>query len=263
MADVKKLTSLEQLELLAQRTKDEQDKLSGRIDQIVSTGGEPNVITSIKVNGAAQNVAEDKSVDIKVPTKVSDLNNDQEFQTASDVTAAVDAAINKFATDVSDDDTVNTYKELVDYAAKHKGEAATFAGDIKKNADAISALQTDVAGKVDSIPGKQLSTEDFTTALKEKLNGLNNYEHPAAEAHASGFYKVTVDGTGHVTAVSNVTKQDITALDIPGQDTTYQPVTAGGEAGLMSGADKTKLDGITVAENSEVTSMLNTVFGAD
>lgn len=36
----------------------------------------------------------------------------------------------------------------------------------------ISALNN----KVDAINGKQLSTEDFTTALKTKLEGLNNYD---------------------------------------------------------------------------------------
>lgn len=30
--------------------------------------------------------------------------------------------------------------------------------------------------KVDNVEGKQLSTEDFTTALKKKLEGLSNYD---------------------------------------------------------------------------------------
>ena len=47
------------------------------------------------------------------------------------------------------------------------------------------------------------------------------YSHPTYTARAAGFYKVTVDGTGHVSAVANVTKGDITALGIPGQDTKY------------------------------------------
>ena len=34
----------------------------------------------------------------------------------------------------------------------------------------------DISGKVDKVDGKQLSTEDFTTALKNKLNGLSNYD---------------------------------------------------------------------------------------
>lgn len=34
----------------------------------------------------------------------------------------------------------------------------------------------DISGKVDKVVGKQLSTEDFTTALKTKLEGLSNYD---------------------------------------------------------------------------------------
>ena len=64
------------------------------------------------------------------------------------------------------------------------------------------------------------------------------YTHPTYTARAAGFYKVTVDGTGHVSAVANVTKGDITALGIPGQDTTYNVFTpatgsAAGSTGLV------------------------------
>lgn len=45
------------------------------------------------------------------------------------------------------------------------------------------------------------------------------YTHPGYTPKSNGFYKVTVDGTGHVSSVSSVTKSDITALGIPGQDT--------------------------------------------
>lgn len=45
------------------------------------------------------------------------------------------------------------------------------------------------------------------------------YTHPSYTAKSSGLYKVTVDSTGHVRATSAVTKSDITALGIPGQDT--------------------------------------------
>lgn len=36
-------------------------------------------------------------------------------------------------------------------------------------------LEQGLSGKVDKVNGKQLSTEDFTTILKTKLEGLNNY----------------------------------------------------------------------------------------
>lgn len=94
-------------------------------------------------------------------------------------------------------------------------------------------------------------TEGATKTAKSGTNGnllINGsqvviYTHPAHQAQDSGFYKVTVDGTGHVTAVTAVTKADITELGIPGQDTTYTNATQS-KAGLMSGTDKTKLDGI-------------------
>ena len=90
---------------------------------------------------------------------------------------------------------------------------------------------------------------------KTKLNGIasgaNKYTHPSYTARSSGLYKVTVDSTGHVSNVSPVTKSDITALGIPGQDTntTYGNATTS-TAGLMSAADKKKLDGITSGANT-------------
>lgn len=45
------------------------------------------------------------------------------------------------------------------------------------------------------------------------------YTHPSYTAKSNGLYKVTVDGTGHVSGVSSVTKADITNLGIPGSDT--------------------------------------------
>lgn len=42
----------------------------------------------------------------------------------------IDAKINEFATNISDDGVVNSYKELIDYVVEHGGEAATMAADI-------------------------------------------------------------------------------------------------------------------------------------
>ena len=79
--------------------------------------------------------------------------------------------------------------------------------------------------KVDKISGKGLSTNDYTTEEKNKLKAIaaeaNKYVHPTYTAHSSGLYKITVDATGHVSSVTSVTKDDITALGIPAQDTVY------------------------------------------
>lgn len=138
-------------------------------------------------------------------------------------------------------------------------------------------IKAKLSDKVDKVDGKGLSTNDFTTAEKTKLAGIadnaNNYSHPTYTAQANGLYKVTVDGTGHVSEVTNITAADITALGIPAEDTnttytltksgntitltgsdgstlsvtdsdtTYEEATTS-KAGLMSAADKAKMDGI-------------------
>lgn len=109
--------------------------------------------------------------------------------------------------------------------------------------------------KVVKVDGKGLSTNDFTNALLEKLNGIaegaNKYEHATHTEQALGLYKVQVDGEGHVIAVTAVAKEDITNLGIPGQDTTYVVATQS-ESGLMSSTDKKKLDGIEEGANKYV-----------
>ncbi len=106
-------------------------------------------------------------------------------------------------------------------------------------------------GKVDAVTGKGLSENDFTDEQCSKLAGLENYTHPAYTAYASGWYKVEIDALGHVSTVAAVGKSDITALGIPEKDTTYSNATQS-SAGLMSAADKKKLDGIAAGANKTV-----------
>lgn len=96
----------------------------------------------------------------------------------------------------------------------------------------------------DSAPGLMSAAEH--TKLAGIAAGANNYSHPTYTAKASGLYKVTVDGTGHVSATAAVGKSDITALGIPGTNTTYNNATSSTD-GLMSKADKAKLDAFGTA----------------
>lgn len=99
-----------------------------------------------------------------------------------------------------------------------------------------------------------MSSED-----KMKLDGIeqgaNAYTHPGYADHASGLYKVAVDASGHVSDAVSVTKEDITGLGVPGQDTNYEDATQSAH-GLMTAADKTKLDGVaTGADVSTIESI--------
>lgn len=107
--------------------------------------------------------------------------------------------------------------------------------------------------------GKGLSSNDYTSAEKTKLSGIaegaNKYVHPSYTAQKSGLYKVTVDASGHVSTTTAVAKADITGLGIPAQDTTYADATTSTH-GLMSAADKTKLDGVaTGAQANKIESV--------
>lgn len=122
-------------------------------------------------------------------------------------------AINEFATKVSDDQTVNTFKELIDYAAAHQGEYSTLSGEVQANKtaiatlngkdnaagsvaktvkDAVDAAQATLQGnidkKVDKVEGKGLSTNDYTTDEKTKLEGI------AAGAQVNVIETVKVNG---------------------------------------------------------------------
>lgn len=62
-------------------------KLSG-----IAAGAEANVLESVSVNGTALPIT-NKGVDVTVPTAVSSLTNDSNFQTDTEVASAIAAAI--------------------------------------------------------------------------------------------------------------------------------------------------------------------------
>ena len=133
--------------------------------------------------------------------------------------------------------------ETASQTAVSKAEAAA--------ASAEAAAKSAIEAKPSAV-ATQSTNGLMSAADKTKLDGIaenaNNYTHPGYTAQASGLYKVTVDSTGHVSAAAAVAKSDITALGIPESDTTYSAATTSAE-GLMSAADKTKLDGVTAGAN--------------
>ena len=116
--------------------------------------------------------------------------------------------------------------------------------------------------KVDKLVGKGLSTNDYTTAEKNKLatiaEGANKYVHPVYNKQPSGLYKIAVDSTGHVSGVWPVSKDDIVALDIPAQDTVYElPQASDTEIGGVKIDSDYTTGSIDVAAS---TSALKTVY---
>lgn len=144
---------------------------------------------------------------------------------AGSVSKAITDAFNDFATKVSDDGVVNSYKELIDWAAKHGGEAAQMTaaitnienlltgiggeGDPATVKAAIAAaindlnignyytkteVDTALNGKVSKEDGKGLSQNDFTNAFKSKLDGIQDGATANTVAYDAATQSVTLSG---------------------------------------------------------------------
>ena len=142
----------------------------------------------------------------------------------------------------------------------------------------ISKIKLALSGKVDTISGKQLSTNDYTNDEKNKLAGIaagaNAYALPTASASVLGGVKVGANLTisngvlagtpdtkysamsGASTSAAGASglvpapgagaanrylRSDGTWVVPPDTNTTYSPATSSAN-GLMSAADKAKLD---------------------
>lgn len=142
------------------------------------------------------------------------------------------------------------------HAAMQDAQQKIVASGLLKG-DGAGGVNTAVAGEDYVVPqeGKALSTNDYTNEEKQKLSGIeagaNAYNHPTYSPHESGLYKLTVDDKGHVAAAVGVEKADIVALGIPAQDTTYQPASTD-EAGLLSAADKAKLNSVEAGAEKNI-----------
>lgn len=194
------------------------------------------------------------------------------------ISKMIDDAFNDFSTKVTDDGVVNSYKELIDWAASHGAEATELAAGITANTNAINNLKafvgelpegatsttvvgyiaeaiaalaigdyakaadlTALAARVTALETKKVAEADLDTALAEKVNA-------ASEGNHSHSNKTVLDG--------------ITAEKVASWDGKAETTEATQEAaGLMSAADKAKLDGIEFASDEEVEAMLDEVYG--
>lgn len=260
--DVSKLVNLGHLKTVLTNTNDTfatktaLNEIDSRVDELTTAGGEPNVITSIKVNGIAQPISS-KSVNITVPTKVSALTNDSEFQTKANVNTAITTAIAGLSTlsfkkvtelpavGAAESNVIYLYKNATtghyDLYAKVEGETELQLLDdttvnldaYVKIADTTSLLEpyaktvdinTELTNKVDVVSGKGLSTNDYTTTEKNKLAGVKT---GANKVEASTNGKIKIDGV------------DTTVYTLP--------------SNVIQGA---------IAADSEITDLLTEIFGA-
>lgn len=109
------------------------------------------------------------------------------------------------------------------------------------NLDIMRGANSSSAGEIGLVPKPSAGANNRYLRSDGTWSVPPVYSHPTYNSHSSGLYKISTNNLGHVTGASAVTKSDITALGIPGQDTTYGLATSSSD-GLMSDVDKSKLD---------------------
>ncbi len=181
-------------------------------------------VSADELDAALKAVIDAKAESSEVSTlsgKIDTLNGTG----AGSVSKAITDAFNDFATKVSDDGVVNSYKELIDWAAEHGGEAAQMTaaitnienlltgiggeGDPATVKAAIAAaindlnignyytkteVDTALNGKVSKEDGKGLSQNDFTNAFKSKLDGIQAGATANTVAYDAATQTVTLSG---------------------------------------------------------------------
>ena len=165
-----------------------------------------------------------KKADItSIPSKVSELANDSNYQTAEQISSTVTAEIAKVVANAPED--FDTLKEISDWIAGHENDASTMNSTISDNKTAITVLQT---GKADK--------SEIPTTVAELTDS-------ADYAKKTDIPTTLPANGGNADTVNNHTVESNVPADAVFTDTTYESVTQT-EDGLMSAADKAKLDGV-------------------
>lgn len=129
------------------------DRVTANESAIGVLNGEETVEGSVaKALKDAKDYADTKNsaMDGRV-VKIEATHATKEDGSFKSVKEEVDAAINEFATNVTDDSVVNSFKELVDWAAEHSSDAAEMVTAIGENTAAIAAENTRAVAREDAI----------------------------------------------------------------------------------------------------------------
>lgn len=155
----------------------------------------------------------------------SDKSKLDNSYTKAQVESAISTAINALIN--GSPGALDTLKELADAMGNDPNFAAT--------------ITNKLASKVDKVTGKGLSTEDFTTVLLNKLNGIaagaNAYTHPSS--HPASM--IVQDANNRFTT-------DTEKSTWNGKASTA--IATSSANGLMSSSDKSKLDGVAANANN-------------
>lgn len=214
-----KLTRLQHLVDLGTRTKSELNALDAKIQEIANSGGQPNVIEEIWLNGVKQNVEEGKAVKLTV---------EQYDDTAiASRISAIEGDYLKEA-DKYDDSALVGRVATIEGDYLKQSDKTELQGGIDTNAQAIAAVK----GDVDAF----FKDADVTENAKDTLKEIQDYINSDATA------------AGEMTASIQQNAQAITAVE--GRVDTAEGKISALEGKAHEHANKNVIDGITAEKIS-------------
>ena len=159
--------------------------LKGADGQGGTGSGEENVIESIKVNGVVQTVADDKSVDITVPTVDVDKNY-VDTELAKKANSSDIPSLDGYAKTSEIPSKVSALENDSNYLSSIPEEYVT---DTELSAKGYLTEHQDISGKVDKVEGKSLISD---TEI-ERLASVDNYDDTDIRTELSNI-NTSLDG---------------------------------------------------------------------
>lgn len=185
-------------------TVEEKEKLAG-----IEVGANKIVVDST-LNASSTNPVQNKAVQAALDIKYEKPSGGiPKSDFTSDVQASLgkaDTAIQSLSGYATETYVDNKVAGLVDSAPATLDTLNELAAALGDDPNFATTVTNQIGGKVDKIDGKGLSTNDYTTAEKEKLAGIatgaNNYVLPVATSSTIGGVKsgtdITIDSSGNV-----------------------------------------------------------------
>ena len=147
-----------------------------------------------------------KKADIAaIPNKVSDLNNDSNYQTAEQVNNIVTIEIAKVVSDAPEN--LNTLKEMSDWIAGHENDASAMNSAISNNKTSIETLQTNVSNINTSLDGK-LNKTFIGDDVGNKVLSTDENGNVVLKDNGSN------EGMAETTSYTNANYPDYTNVDL-------------------------------------------------
>ena len=140
-----------------------------------------------------------------IPNKVSDLNNDSNYQTAEQVNNIVTVEIAKVVSDAPEN--LNTLKEMSDWIAGHENDASAMNSAISNNKTSIETLQTNVSNINTSLDGK-LNKTFIGDNVGNKVLSTDENGNVVLKDNDSN------EGTAETTSYTNANYPDYTNVDL-------------------------------------------------